>query len=50
MIIAGWYKWAADAEAALRTTVDTARLAGGTPFHTILGSLTAGQSGERYFR
>ena len=34
-------KWAADAEAALRTTVDTARLAGGTPFHTILGVVTA---------
>ena len=34
-------KWAADAEAALRTTVDTARLAGKTPFHTILGTITA---------
>ena len=34
-------KWAADAEAALRTTVDTARLAGRTPFHTILGAVTA---------
>jgi transposase len=34
-------KWAADAEAALRTTVDTARLKGKTPFHTILGAVTA---------
>ena len=34
-------KWAADAEAALRSTVDTARLAGKTPFHTILGTFTA---------
>ena len=34
-------KWAADAEAALRTTVDTARLSGSNPFHTILGAVTA---------
>jgi transposase len=34
-------KWAADAEAALRSTVDTARLAGKLPFHTILGAITA---------
>ena len=34
-------KWAADAEAALRTTVDTARLAGGNPFQTILGAVSA---------
>lgn len=34
-------KWAADAEAALRTTVDTARLAGGSPFQTILGAASA---------
>jgi transposase len=34
-------KWAADAEAALRTTVDTARLSGRNPFHTILGAVTA---------
>lgn len=34
-------KWAADAEAALRSTVDTARLAGKLPFHTILGTISA---------
>lgn len=34
-------KWAADAEAALRSTVDTARLAGDNPFQTILGAVTA---------
>ena len=34
-------KWAADAEADLRTTVDTARLAGRNPFHTILGAVSA---------
>ena len=34
-------KWAADAEANLRTTVDTARLAGKTPFHTILRAVSA---------
>ena len=34
-------KWAADAEAALRSTVDTARLAGNQPFHTILGAISA---------
>ena len=34
-------KWAADAEADLRTTVDTARLSGSNPFHTILGAVTA---------
>lgn len=34
-------KWAADAEAALRTTVDTARLSGSTPFQTILGAVAA---------
>jgi transposase len=33
-------KWAADAEAALRTTVDTERLNGKTPFHTIPVSYT----------
>ena len=33
-------KWAADAEAALRSTVDTARLAGTNPFQTILGAVT----------
>ncbi|MHA3790520.1 IS66 family transposase [Sphingomonas sp. YL-JM2C] len=32
-------KWAADAEAALRSTVDTARLAGTQPFHAILRAL-----------
>ena len=31
-------KWAADAEAALRSTVDTARLAGTNPFQTILAT------------
>ncbi len=34
-------KWAADAEADLRTTVDTARLSGSKPFHTILEAVTA---------
>ena len=33
-------KWAADAEADLRTTVDTARLSGSKPFHTILRAVT----------
>jgi transposase len=33
-------KWAADAEADLRTTVDTARLAGANPFHTILSAVS----------
>ena len=35
-------KWAADAEADLRTTVDTARLAGANPYNTILGAVSAG--------
>lgn len=34
-------KWAADAEADLRTTVDTARLSGSNPFQTILAAVTA---------
>jgi transposase len=34
-------KWAADAEAAQRSTVDTARLAGKLPFQTILGAIIA---------
>jgi transposase len=34
-------KWAADAEAALRSTVDTSRLAGNHPFRTILGAISA---------
>lgn len=34
-------KWAADAEADLRTTVDTARLTGANPFRTILGAVSA---------
>ena len=34
-------KWAADAEAALRSAVDTARLAGDQPFYTILGAIHA---------
>ena len=34
-------KWAADAEADLRTTVDTARLSGSNPFLTILGAVNA---------
>jgi transposase len=33
-------KWAADAEANLRTTVDTARLSGANPFQTILGAVS----------
>jgi transposase len=35
-------KWAADAEADLRTTVDTARLTGINPYNTILGAVSAG--------
>ena len=34
-------KWAADAEADLRTAVDTARLSGANPFQTILGAVSA---------
>ena len=34
-------KWAADAEAAMRSTVDTARLSGCNPFQTILGAISA---------
>jgi transposase len=34
-------KWAADAEADIRTTVDTARLSGANPFNTILGAVCA---------
>jgi transposase len=34
-------KWAADAEAALRSTVDTSRLAGNQSFRTILGAISA---------
>ena len=34
-------KWAADAEAALRSTVDTARLTGGNPYQIILGAVSA---------
>jgi transposase len=34
-------KWAADAEADLRTTVNTARLTGANPFNTILGAVSA---------
>ena len=34
-------KWAADAEVALRSTVDTARLTGKLPFHTILNAISA---------
>ena len=34
-------KWAADAEADLRTTVDTARLSGANPFQTILSAASA---------
>ena len=34
-------KWAADAEADLRTTVDTARLSGANPFQTILQAVSA---------
>jgi transposase len=34
-------KWAADAEAAMRTTVDTARLTGANPFKTILSAVSA---------
>ena len=32
--------WAAEAEADVRTTVDTAKLKGANPFATIVGSLT----------
>jgi len=35
-------KWAADAEADMRTTVDTARLTGANPYNTILGAVSAG--------
>ncbi len=34
-------KWAADAEADLRTTVDTARLSGANPFRTIFSAVSA---------
>lgn len=34
-------KWAVDAEADMRTTVDTARLPGANPFQTILSAVTA---------
>lgn len=34
-------KWAADADAAMRSTVDTARIAGNQPFRTILGAISA---------
>jgi len=34
-------KWAADAEADMRTTVDTARLSGANPYRTILSAVTA---------
>ena len=34
-------KWAADGEADLRTTVDTARLSGANPFQTNLGAVSA---------
>ena len=34
-------KWAADAEAALRSTVDTARINGKLPFQTILRAISA---------
>jgi transposase len=34
-------KWTADAEADLRTTIDTARLAGNSPFNTILAAVSA---------
>lgn len=33
--------WSADAEAAMRTTVDIARLAGASPYRTILSAVTA---------
>ncbi len=33
-------KWATDAEADVRTTVDTARLTGANPFSTILGAVS----------
>jgi len=34
-------KWAADAEADMRTTVDTARLTGASPYRTILSAVSA---------
>jgi len=34
-------KWAADYEAAVRTTLDTARFASGEPFQTILDTIVA---------
>ena len=34
-------KWAADAEAALRSTVDTAKITGKLTFQTILGAINA---------
>lgn len=34
-------KWAADAEAVLLSTVDTARLTGSNPYQTILGAVSA---------
>jgi transposase len=34
-------KWAADHDAALRTTLDTARLAGGEPFEIILATIAS---------
>ena len=34
-------KWAADAEADMRTTIDTARLAGANRFSTILSTVSA---------
>jgi len=34
-------KWAADAEAELRKTVDAARLSGASPYNTILGAVSA---------
>ena len=33
-------KWAADFEADVRTAIDTARLSGANPFHTILGAVS----------
>jgi transposase len=42
-VINGCYraKWASDAEAAMRTTVDTARLTGANPYRSILTAVTA---------
>ena len=34
-------EWAADAEADMRTTVDTARLTGANSYNTILGAVSA---------